>query len=95
MSDPVALALIAAIGGIAANVVLTWRMIVVGKEAKTVAEDAVKAAANAAAETLRARLDIQVVHEAVNGGMAAAKKEIVELKEEAIRLNSVIAERVK
>ncbi len=98
ISDPVALALIAMVGGIAANVVLTWRTIVVSKEAKdhaalaaTRAEAAVTAAALAASRATDVAVAnvkgqelnavaVKEVHDAVNGGMAAQKREIAELK---------------
>jgi hypothetical protein len=59
--------------------------------AKNADDNAVKAnnvAVLARAENARA---IEQVHDAVNGGMAAGKKEIASLKDEIERLNSVLA----
>ncbi len=91
MSDPTAMALIAATSGIAANLIMAWRQIVVAKEAKEAAAEAARIVIEARLE--QAKSSDEIKH-AVNGGAAAilaSKQEIIDLKATVIRLNAVIA----
>ena len=105
MTEQVQLGLINLAVMIVGFAVMVWRANNAAKEATNANISAVAAAAHAKnaddnavkannvavlarAETSRA---IEQVHDAVNGGMAAGKKEIASLKDEIERLNSVLA----
>ncbi len=91
MSEHAQLELIAATVLIAMNIINTWRTELANRNAQEASRNA--RAANDTAVVLGARhtLDIGSVHDAVNGGMMAQKREIAGLKIEVERLKGLLA----
>ncbi len=103
LRDEIALALIAAVvpGTLAliGDVILTWRVWIAARAAVKQAEFAATHAADAVTQARKAATAatdqgernaaaIENVHQSVNGGLSAAKKEIVELKAEVKQLKA-------
>lgn len=108
MTEHVQLEIIAAFILIAGQIITIWRADIAARRAEAAnlaavqanhaAVQATVAAVKASDEGIQGRAKqtaiIHEVKEAVNGGMAAAKTEIVDLKAEVKRLNIIIAENV-
>jgi hypothetical protein len=97
MTEHVQLEIVAGVLFLGGQIITIWRSDVAAKRANEASRNAEEAARNAAravvtATTLGAvhTAAISEVHEAVNGGMAAGKKEIADLKAEVLRLNTVL-----
>ncbi len=91
MTEHIQLELIAALVLIAGQVITAWRADIAARRADVASKQAEKAVTTAVTLGKEQAAAVGLVHDAVNGGMAAQKKEIVDLKAEVVRLNEVIA----